>query len=285
MGLDTECDVAIEPRGNDRVGAAIACFRDRLVGEHLDVAPREVAAAVRRTGSLVAAIERLSGRQRALVELEDDQTTSRGVVLPDLAPVDLERPVTHAPFFAWLLPPGLREPFVRAAVRGARALVGIMCTALAWRWAGLGHLLAGVPTPTALAALSTAYLAGAAAQVPIAALHTVSVLTLGPHRGILCAAVGAGVTDLVVFALGASLPRRYLARMAGRHFAPVIRMLVPGRVRDVAVVRLSSPAPFPTVGMVAGASSVPLWRFLVGTTVVATASAAATALVAWALGA
>jgi hypothetical protein len=62
------------------------------------------------------------------------------------------------------------------------------------------------------------------------------------------------VTDVVVFALGAALPRRRLARVAGRYFVPVVRMLVPGRVRDVAIVRLSSAAPFPTVGMVAGAS-------------------------------
>jgi uncharacterized membrane protein YdjX (TVP38/TMEM64 family) len=113
----------------------------------------------------------------------------------------------------------------------------------------------------------------------------VSVLALGPAAGVLCATVGAGVTDVVVFALGTALPRRRLARVAGRHFVPVIRMLVPGRVRDVAIVRLSSAAPFPTVGMVAGASAMPLWRFLVGTVMVAAASAAATAGVAWLVGA
>jgi phospholipase D1/2 len=283
MGLDTECDVAIDAHGEARIAAAVAGFRDRLLGEHLGVAPSAVADATRRCGSLIGAVERLAGGPRTLVPLDADDC-GRGVPF-DVAPVDLERPVAHAPFVGWLLPPGLREPFVRAAVRGARALVGVVCTALAWRWAGLGHMLAMVPTPAALAAVSTAYLVGAAVQLPIAALQTVSVLALGPARGILCATAGAGVTDVVVFALGAALPRRRLARLAGRHFVPVIRMLVPGRVRDVAIVRLSSAAPFPTVGMVAGASSVPLWRFLVGTLLVAAVSASATAGVACLVGA
>jgi phospholipase D1/2 len=283
MGLDTECDVAIEPRGEARVEAAVSAFRDRLLGEHLGVAPTAVGDAIRRYGSLIGAIERLAGGPRTLVPLEADDY-ARGVPF-DIAPVDLERPVPHAPFVEWLLPPGLREPFVRAAVRGARALIGVVCTALAWRWAGLGRMLATVPTPAAVAAVSVAYLVGATVQLPIAALHTVSVLTLGPARGVLCATVGAGVTDVVVFALGAALPRRRLARVAGRYFVPVVRMLVPGRVRDVAIVRLSSAAPFPTVGMVAGASSMPLWRFLVGTLLVAAVSAAATAGIAWLVGA
>jgi phospholipase D1/2 len=37
MGLDTECDLAIETAGDARIGDAIAHFRDRLLGEHLGV--------------------------------------------------------------------------------------------------------------------------------------------------------------------------------------------------------------------------------------------------------
>jgi phospholipase D1/2 len=38
MGLDTECDLAIESSDDARIGGAIAHFRDRLLGEHLGVA-------------------------------------------------------------------------------------------------------------------------------------------------------------------------------------------------------------------------------------------------------
>lgn len=63
-GLDMECDVAVEAR-NAEERRAIAALRDRLLGEHLDVSPKVVAAATRH-GSLVAAIDRLNRRPRGL---------------------------------------------------------------------------------------------------------------------------------------------------------------------------------------------------------------------------
>ncbi len=284
MGLDTECDLAIEPRGDRRVAAGIAAFRDRLLAEHLGATPREVAAAIEQSGSLIGAIDRLGGRPRTLVAIADDDANGHGVVLTDIAPVDLERPVAHAPFFAWLLPPGLREPFVRATVRGARALLGIVCTALVWRWIGLGPLLANTATIPALAAMMAAYLLGAALQMPIAALHTVSMLVLGPRRGTLCAIAGAVFTDLVIYLVGRALPRGRLARLAGRYLGPVTRVVVRRRVRDVTIVRLSGAAPFPTVAVVAGAAGVPLWRFLAGSILAEAPCTAATALLVWSVG-
>ena len=44
LGFDTECNLAIEARGQLRLRAAIARLRDRLLGEHLDVAPERVGA-------------------------------------------------------------------------------------------------------------------------------------------------------------------------------------------------------------------------------------------------
>jgi phosphatidylserine/phosphatidylglycerophosphate/cardiolipin synthase-like enzyme len=85
MGLDTECDVSIEavagtPR-QEEIAATIVGFRDRLLGEHLDVPPEEIAAAVAETGSLVRTIERLMRPTgRSFVEFEP----------PDLGPIDLK---------------------------------------------------------------------------------------------------------------------------------------------------------------------------------------------------
>jgi len=121
-------------------------------------------------------------------------------------------------------------------------------------------------------------------QVPIAALHTVSALALDPRRGALWAAAASAITDLLGFALGSLLARERVARLVGRHLGPLPRLLIWGRARDVAMVRLTGVAPFPTVAIVAGASGVPPWRFLIGTMAVTVPSAAATALLAWALG-
>jgi phospholipase D1/2 len=69
MGLDTECDLAIDAQLEPQVGPAIEAFRNRLLAEHLDVQPGEVAAALASHGSLVRAIEALAGRPRSLVAL------------------------------------------------------------------------------------------------------------------------------------------------------------------------------------------------------------------------
>ena len=56
MGLDTECDISIEVHEDspdrEALAATVLGMRDRLLGEHLDVAPEEVAAAVERAGGL-----------------------------------------------------------------------------------------------------------------------------------------------------------------------------------------------------------------------------------------
>lgn len=64
MGLDTECDLAIEA-DTETTRAAIARIRDRLLAEHIDITPGDVAAATAE-GSLIRAIERLNCNSRCL---------------------------------------------------------------------------------------------------------------------------------------------------------------------------------------------------------------------------
>ena len=65
MGLDTECDLAIEATGK-AMRRTIAHVRARLLGEHLGVAPERFAEAHAGEGSLIAAIEALNNGPRAL---------------------------------------------------------------------------------------------------------------------------------------------------------------------------------------------------------------------------
>ena len=70
MGLDSECDVAIEAVGRDDVRRRIGEIRADLLAEHLGVAPAEVAKCFAETGSLIKCIERLRGKKRTLVPLD-----------------------------------------------------------------------------------------------------------------------------------------------------------------------------------------------------------------------
>lgn len=65
MGLDTECDLAIEANGKS-MRRTIAHARSRLLGEHLGVTPERFTETLAAEGSLIAAIEALNHGPRAL---------------------------------------------------------------------------------------------------------------------------------------------------------------------------------------------------------------------------
>jgi phospholipase D1/2 len=71
MMLDSECGLAIEAGGRDDARRAIRALRRRLLAEHLDTAPSEVATHEEQ-GSLKDAVAALAGGKRTLVPLRAD---------------------------------------------------------------------------------------------------------------------------------------------------------------------------------------------------------------------
>lgn len=65
VGLDTECDLAVEAT-DGAASRAIASLRERLLAEHLGTSPEMVARAVTAEDSLIRAIERLNRNPRGL---------------------------------------------------------------------------------------------------------------------------------------------------------------------------------------------------------------------------
>ena len=96
MGLDTECDLTIEaaagdPRRDD-IAAAVLGMRDRLLAEHLDVGPDDVAAAVAaHDGSLIGAVESLRTTGRSLQPFEIPAQGLLDTVLADTELLDPEQ--------------------------------------------------------------------------------------------------------------------------------------------------------------------------------------------------
>jgi phospholipase D1/2 len=82
MGLDTECDVAIEAVSIAQ-HVAVAGIRNRLLAEHVDSEPAKVAAALEAGGSLDEALFVLAGRKRSLrtLPVDVDGETSSELVL------------------------------------------------------------------------------------------------------------------------------------------------------------------------------------------------------------
>jgi phospholipase D1/2 len=80
MGVDTECDLAIEAGGRAEIARAIRQFRDRLLAEHLGVTQEEVERETAARASIAGAVEALRRAGRTLKRLEvehyDDVTLS-----------------------------------------------------------------------------------------------------------------------------------------------------------------------------------------------------------------
>lgn len=70
MGLDSECDLLIDGRKDQKVRQRIEEVRSDLLSEHLGVDQAEIARACKETGSIVATIETLRGGGRTLVPFD-----------------------------------------------------------------------------------------------------------------------------------------------------------------------------------------------------------------------
>ncbi len=102
MGLDTECDLTIEAAADDprraEIAAAALGVRDRLLAEHLDVTPDDIAGAVgAHGGSLVAAVESLvRPAGRSLVPFDPPEQGLLDTVLADTELLDPEHTPNRA---------------------------------------------------------------------------------------------------------------------------------------------------------------------------------------------
>lgn len=105
MGMDTECNLVLEARGEPRVQAAIAALRHRLVAEHLDVAPEVFAEREASEGSLLAAINALQKSEgRTLARLDPAIPDGIQGWIPGEELIDPELPLDTATLAARLVP-------------------------------------------------------------------------------------------------------------------------------------------------------------------------------------
>lgn len=93
LGLDSECDVAIDARlpANYGMQPAITGIRDDLLAEHLGVTPAEVTALLTSTGSLITTVERLSGAGKTLKRFAAPELSAAEAFLADNEVLDPEK--------------------------------------------------------------------------------------------------------------------------------------------------------------------------------------------------
>jgi phospholipase D1/2 len=274
MGTDTECDLAIEAREPAHRAAVLGVLA-RLVGEHCGAAPERVREALAETGSLFATVDRLASPDRRLVPIDDGEPDPRELTSPVEAVADPERPIGPQQFLADFAGPTVRGRHLGSIVRAAVALVFVVALVLAWRYTPLAaatrpdELRAfmeslGEQAWTPLLVVALYVLAGLVA-FPVTLLIAGTAATFGAWPGAAYAAAGALASATVTYLIGRLIGPDVVRNLLGPRINRISRGVARRGVLAVTAVRLVPIAPFSLVNLVAGASRVRLFDYLMGT--------------------
>jgi phosphatidylserine/phosphatidylglycerophosphate/cardiolipin synthase-like enzyme/uncharacterized membrane protein YdjX (TVP38/TMEM64 family) len=277
LGIDTECNLAIESRGDPRITALIVSLRERLLAEHLGCSPRDVRDAMARTGRLHEAIAALSrDGQRTLAAVEPKSDPALDALVPDGHVFDPEQPLDPDTIVADLVPQEEARNGTRVRLIGiALGVVVLGAMALAWRftplreWLAFDRLIAfGAALrehPWAPLGVALAFIGGGLVAFPLLVLIAATALVFGPMLGPLYALFGALLSAAMTFAIGRKLGRETVRKLAGKRVNDLSRRLARRGLIAVAFVRLLPVAPFSVVNVVAGASHIRRSDFMLGT--------------------
>ena len=274
MGLDTECDAAIEARGEERVARAIRNFRNELLGEHLGVAAERLEAAVREAGGCVRrGIESRMSDGRSLRKYERlDDVSETLVTVASVA--DPEQPVSLDTLIAQLPPeergairrPAWLTPLIVLLVAGALTAMWRYTPLAAWTdadravawaedfskvwWAPLLVLLAYTPACLVL--------------FPRTFITLLAVAAFGPWNGFAYAMAGILLACAVTYFIGTKMNRQTVRRLARGRLTRMSQIMRHRGVIAMTAVRLVPLAPFPVVNVVAGAIHLRFRDFMIG---------------------
>ncbi|MEW6272865.1 MAG: VTT domain-containing protein [Thermodesulfobacteriota bacterium] len=272
MGLDTECDLAIEDEGDGRVAGAARGLLVRLLAEHLGVAPERVDAELARTGSPAATVEKLRGGERTLLPIEDDVAPWLDSLVPAAAVLDPERPIPAAELQEMVAP---LEPVLprRWPLLVAAALVLAIAATWAWtplrEWFDPGELVGWLTplarSPYAVPIVVALFVVGGLVLVPVTLLIVATTAAFGAPLGALYALLGSLVSAATGYGLGALLGRERVRSLFGHRLAKIGNRLSRHGVLVMTVVRVLPLAPFAVVNLAAGAAQIRVRDFLVGT--------------------
>jgi phosphatidylserine/phosphatidylglycerophosphate/cardiolipin synthase-like enzyme/uncharacterized membrane protein YdjX (TVP38/TMEM64 family) len=273
MGLDTECDLAVEAETQAHK-RAVAEVRNRLIAEHWGTDARTVEQAVASGEPLMQALSRIGDTQHTVRRLPADTygDTASDIVL-DLG--DPECAVTPRRFIDNVLGLKRRRYEIRWVIRIAALIAALLALIGLWNWSPLDEW---VELERFGAALE--WLRGSTWQVPIVLLIFIiasliafpitvliggTAIALGPEQGFVWSSVGAMLGASASYGVGHLVGRGPLRNLLGKTLHHVDRHLVGRGVVTVALLRTIPIAPFTVVNMVMGAASIGFREYVAGT--------------------
>jgi phosphatidylserine/phosphatidylglycerophosphate/cardiolipin synthase-like enzyme/uncharacterized membrane protein YdjX (TVP38/TMEM64 family) len=277
MGTDTEFDLAI--LGEDEASrAGIVAIRDRLIAEHCDVAPAEVAAAIAATGSLRAAIAKVNGssvrRLEPIVQADQPEPVSDAL----FAIADPEKPIDPTLTLSGLstltgVESGKRMrkgPWIWLAL-AALILMGL---AAIWTLTPLSamaevenweRMLGAIRGPWEVLTVIVVFVLSGMVAFPVVVLIAGTTAVFGVWPGMLYAGLGAMASALTTYSIGWWLGQRRLRHYFGPRVNRIKQSFEGRGIVTVTAIRLIPAAPYTLVNLAAGALKIPPLEYTVGT--------------------
>jgi phosphatidylserine/phosphatidylglycerophosphate/cardiolipin synthase-like enzyme/uncharacterized membrane protein YdjX (TVP38/TMEM64 family) len=278
MGLDTECDLALEAQARPELVQKIRRFRDRLLAEHAGVSTEEAAAACDRHASLHEAIATLGNpgrRLKPLTELHDVPDA----VADAISVTDPERPVALDQLVAEFAPEP--DPAARAAPRrrgwivAGGSLAVLLSFTLVWRytplaaWITVENITAWVDRFAenwwAPVLIVLAYTPASIVMFPRPLITLAAALAFGAALGFAYALLGILLAASLEFAVGQRLDRTTVRRIVGERLNRIADAVRRGGLPAMTAIRLVPVAPFIVVNIAAGAIRIRYWHFAAAT--------------------
>jgi len=275
MGLDSECDLAIEALGEERIKRAITNFRNQLIAEHLGVSVDAVADSMSTKRSLIETMDELGNSPRTLVPIEVEETEWSEKGLPASALFDPERPMSPEKLIEEFVPEEVRKPGKHGLLRLGLILLVLLALSAVWRWTPLGDWLSLERisgwinhlrgSPSAPFVILGGYIFGSLVLVPVTAMILATAFTFGPILGFSYSLSGCLLGAVVTYICGRLVGRDTVRKLAGSRVNRLSRRLAKHGLSTVATVRFLPIAPFTVVNLVAGASHIRFRDFILGT--------------------
>ena len=274
MGMDTECDLAIEAEDDDQ-RRSIAEIRNRLLGEHLGVSADTVAETLAELGSLLQTVDTLSGGERTLKSMSEEGDYGDPVSQTVAGLADPEKPIEASSFVGDMFG---GQPAKRVLGRvGTLVLIGLalVAFALAWRYTPLSE----ITDPTALRSFLDDVVAdqfvplvvlglfviGGLIVFPVTVLIAATAMIFEPWWALVYAAAGSLMSATITYQVGALAGRKLLRNVMGRRLNRISRALARKGILSVMAIRFVPIAPFTFINLVAGISHIRFKDYILGT--------------------
>lgn len=275
MGLDTECDLVIEAKGDDGVRKAIAAFRHRLLAEHLDVRLSSVEAASVQHHSINRAIASLNRSERTLKPLPLNVPEELNAITPETSIADPEQSIDGDYLANHLIPEEYKQPTQRTFIMLISTLVIMLLLAASWQWTPLKEWVDISAALNTLAEIrgdwvapiivAIIFILGGLFAFPVTLMIIGTGVAFGAYYGFMYALLGAELSAIITYAIGQALGHNTLHQLSHRWVARASRCLARQGLLSIIILRFIPVAPFTVVNLVAGASHIRFRDFAIGT--------------------